>query len=154
MIDMNEGYTRYIQEQNKDIKTNQIREDFMLSLTDKQYSNLKLKAYEAGFKNPGDFIQSFIGDLTGWASNGSDERDLAYQWYQRAHGMCYFYYYFQYFLFNYDYNLISIAELLVDEDYFEGVYEEYTEQAWGKDVQSKEDCLELLKEIVDNGVEL
>ncbi len=151
---MNEGYALFIKEQNEDLKTECVREDLKLSLTNKQYSNLKLKAYQAGFKNPGDFIQSFIGDLTGWASNGSDERDLAGQWYERAHGMSDFYYYFRHFLFNYDYNLVMISELLVDEDYFEGVYEEYAEQAWGKDVQSKEDCIQLLKEIVEAGVEL
>lgn len=151
---MNEGYALFIKEQNEDLKTECVREDLKLSLTNKQYSNLKLKAYQACFKNPGDFIQSFIGDLTGWASNGSDERDLAGQWYERAHGMSDFYYYFRHFLFNYDYNLMMISELLVDEDYFEGVYDEYAEQAWGKDVQSREECLELLKEIAEADIEL
>lgn len=55
------------------MKTDRVRENFGISLTDKQYSNLKLMAFEVGCKNTGDFIQSFIGDLTGWASNGSDE---------------------------------------------------------------------------------
>lgn len=152
---MNEGYALFIKEHNEDVETNCVREDLKISLTNKQYANLKLKAYQAGFKNPGDFIQSFVGDLTGWASNGSDERDLADRWYQRAHGLCEFYYYFHYFLFNYDYmNLVMMSELLVDEDYFEAVYEEYTEEAWGKDVQSREDCIQLLKEIVETGVEL
>lgn len=151
---MNEGYALFEKEHNEDLKTECVREDLKLSLTNKQYSNLKLKAYQAGFKNPGDFIQSFIGDLTGWASNGSDERDLAGQWYERAHGMSDFYYYFRHFLFNYDYNLMMISELLVDEDYFEGVYDEYAEQAWGKDVQSREECLELLKEIAEADIEL
>lgn len=151
---MNEGYALFVKEHNEDVETNRVREDLKISLTNKQHSNLKLKAYQAGFKNPGDFIQSFIGDLTGWASNGSDERDLAGQWYERAHGMSDFYYYFRHFLFNYDYNLMMISELLVDEDYFEGVYDEYAEQAWGKDVQSREECLELLKELAEADIEL
>ncbi|UYO64381.1 hypothetical protein LNN31_08155 [Acetobacterium wieringae] len=152
---MNNLYADYMQEQKEDVKTDQVRKDIEITLTDKQYSNLKLKAYQAGFKNAGDFIQSFVSDLTGWCSNGSDERDLADQWYQRAHGMSEFYYYFHFFLFNYDYmNLVMMSELLVDEDYFEAVYEEYTEQAWGQDVQSREECLELLKELVKADVEL
>lgn len=151
---MSNIYADYMQEQREDVKTVSIRGDITISLTDKQYSNLKLKAYKAGFKTPGDFIQSFVSDLTGWCSNGSDERDLADQWYERAHGMSEFYYYFHYFLFNYDYNLVMMSELLVDEDYFEGVYEEYTEQAWGQNVQSREECLELLKELVEADVEL
>lgn len=151
---MSNIYADYMQEQREDVKTVSIRGDITISLTDKQYSSLKLKTYKAGFKTPGDFIQSFVSDLTGWCSNGSDERDLADQWYERAHGMSGFYYYFHYFLFNYDYNLVMMSELLVDEDYFEGVYEEYTEQAWGQDVQSREECLELLKELVEADVEL
>ena len=113
------------------METDRVRKDFRISLTDKQYANLKLKAYQAGFKNSEDFIQSFIGDLTGWSSNGSDERDLAYQWYQRAHGMSEFYYYFHYFLFNYDYDLVMMSELLEDDEYFSEVYNEYIMEADG-----------------------
>jgi hypothetical protein len=150
---MSSTYADYMQEQRKDVKTDCVRADISISLTDKQYSNLKLKAYQAGFKTPGDFIQSFIGDLTGWSSNGSDERDLADQWYQRAFGMSEFYYYFLYFLFDYHYERLSNL-ILEDEEYFEEVYEEYTEQAWKKDVQSREDCLKLLKEIIEYGAQL
>lgn len=152
---MNERYALFAKEQNEDVKTSCVREDLKLSLTNKQYANLKLKVYQAGFKNSGDFIQSFIGDLTGWSSNGSDERDLADQWYERAHGMSEFYYYFCYFLFNYDYmNLETMSELLVDDEYFCAVYDEYVMEAYDKDVQSKEDCIQLLKEIVEAGIEL
>lgn len=86
-----------MQDQKDDVKTDRIRDDMAISLKDEQYSNLKLKAYQAGFKNPGDFIQSFVADLTGWCSNGSDERDLAGQWYERAYGMSEFYYFFHIF---------------------------------------------------------
>lgn len=150
---MSSVYADYIQEQREDVKTDCVREDILISLTDKQYSNLKLKAYQAGFKNPGDFIQSFIGDLTGWSSNGSDECDLADHWYQRAFGMSEFYYYFLYFLFDYHYELL-INLILEDEEYFEEVYEVYTEQAWNKDFQSREECLKLLKGIIEKGVQL
>lgn len=151
---MNEGYALFVKEQNEDVETNCVREDFKLSLTNKQYSNLKLKAFQAGFKNSGDFIQSFVGDLTRWSSNGSDERYLADQWYQRAHGMSEFYFYFHYFLFNHDYDLVMMAELLEDDEYFSEVYVDYIMEAHGKDVQSKEDCIQLLKKIVEAGIEL
>lgn len=151
---MDQGFALYGQEQNKDVETDRVRKDFWISLTDKQYSNSKLMAFKAGFKNTGDFLQSFIADLTGWSSNGSDERDLADQWYQRAHGMSESYYYFQYFLFNCDYDLVMMAELMEKDEYFSEVYDDYIMEANGKDVQSKEDCIQLLKEIVETGVEL
>lgn len=48
---------------------------------------LNKKHMKPALKNSEDSIQSFIGDLTGCSSTSSDERDLAYQWYQRARGM-------------------------------------------------------------------
>ena len=65
-----------------------------------------------------------------------------------------FYYYSHYFLFKYDYNLVMMSELLENDEYFSEVYDEYIMEANGKDVQSKEDCIQLLKEIVETGVEL
>ena len=151
---MSSTYADFMQDQSDDVKTDRIRDDIAIALTDEQYSNLKLKAYKAGFKNPGDFIQSFVADLTGWCSNGSDERDLAGQWYERAYGMSEFYYFFHYFLYNYDYDLESMSEMLENDEYFNEVYDEYLEEAYGKDVQSKEECVQLLKEIVECGIEL
>lgn len=151
---MDKGYALYVQEQNKDVETNRVRKEFRISLTDKQYSNSKLMAFKAGFKNTGDFLQSFIADLTGWSSNGSDERDLAGQWYERVFGMSEFNYYFNYFLFNYDYDLDSMSEMLENDEYLSEVYDEYLEEANGKEVQSKEDCIQLLNEIIKCGIEL
>ncbi|WP_041670707.1 hypothetical protein [Acetobacterium woodii] len=151
---MNEGYALFIKEQNEDLKTDRIREDIKLSLTDKQYSNLKLKAYQAGFENAGDFIQSFVSDLTGWCSNGSDERDLAGQWYERAHGMSKFHCYFRYYLFNHDFHFGEMLEMIEDQDYFDEIYEEYKADAWGLEAQSKTDCIELLKKLVDPETEI
>lgn len=141
-----------IKEQNEDLKTNKIREDLQISLTDKEFSNLKLMAYKSGFKSAGGLLSSFVGDLTGWHSNGSDERDLASQWYDRAFGM--WINYFRYHLFNYDYDLDSIKDMLDDTNYFDEVYEEYSSENRGKHLESKEACLKLLKEIADNGKEL
>lgn len=139
---------------NKDIKSDNIREDIKINLTDKEYSNLKLLAYKAGFESAGKFLSSFVGDLTGWHSNGSDERDIADQWYQRAFGMSEYYSNFRYHLFNYDYCLDDIQEMIEDQDFFNQVYDEYLGECYAKENQSKEECLEVLKEIIIKGVEL
>lgn len=141
-----------VKEQNEDLKTNKVREDLQVNLTDKEYSNLKLRAYKAGFKSAGELLSSFVGDLTGWHTNGSDEKDLADQWFERAFGM--WRGYFRYHLFNYDYDLDAMQDMLNDTDYFEEVYKEYKSENQEKDLQSKEECLKLLKEIIKEGNEL
>lgn len=151
---MTNYYEQFTQEQREDFKTGKVRDDIKVSLTDKQYINLKLKAYKVGFENVGDFIQSFVSDLTGWQSNGSDERDCASAWYLRAHGDLTAQHYFQYFLYNHDFDLDEMQELLNDQDLFDETYDEYKEEAWGVEIQSKEQCLELLKNIIKTGSEL
>lgn len=44
--------------------------------------------------------------------------------------------------------------MLENDEYFNEVYDEYLEEAYGKDVQCKEECIQLLKEIVECGIEL
>jgi hypothetical protein len=141
-----------VKEQNEDLETDKVREDLQVNLTDKEYTNLKLMAYKAGFDSPGKLLSSFVGDLTGWHSNGSDERALADQWYERAFGMCTNY--FRHHLFNFDYSLDSMQDMLDDTDFFEEVYEEYSDENYRKDLESKEDCLKLLEEIIKEGKEL
>lgn len=63
---VNEYWTQKVNEQNEDLKSMRIRDDFKLSLTDKAYIYLKALAYKAGFNSPGELLSSFIGDLTGW----------------------------------------------------------------------------------------
>lgn len=151
---MNDYYAQHVKEQNEDLKTMALREDFKINLTDKEDANLKLMAYKAGFDTPGEFLASFVGDLTGWHSNGSDERDLAGQWYERAFGMSNEYSNFRYFLYNFDYDLEAMAEMIEDDDYFDEVYQEYLEENSHMTNQKKEECLETLKEILEGGKEL
>lgn len=141
-----------VKQQNEDLKTDKVREDLKVTLTNKEYINLKLMAFKAGFKNEGDLLASFVGDLTGWQSNGSDERYLAAQWYDRAFGM--WMGYFRHHLFNYDYDLDRMQDMIDDNDFFDQVYEEYKSESYGKELESKEDCMKLLKDIIDGGKEL
>lgn len=142
-----------LEERDEDYKTNKVREDLSVKVTDKQYHDLKLLAYKAGFASAGTLLSSFVGDLTSWHSNGSDERHLADEWYERAfHEWTR---YFRYHLFEYNYGLGTISEMLDDADYFDDIYEEYEDAKYGsQDIESKEDCLKLLKEIVKDGKKL
>ena len=57
-----------------------------LQLTDKQYEALLHYTFKAGLKRPEELLESFIGDLSGWHRNGSDEEEKAGEWFQRAYG--------------------------------------------------------------------
>lgn len=151
---MNEYYAKRTQEQNEDSKTRRIRENIKINLTDKEYNNLNLMAYKAGFKSAGELLSSFVGDLTGWHSNGSDEREKANDWYERAFGMYEYYSNFRYHLFNYDYCLDDMQDMIEDADFFEAVYKEYIGEKYAKNNQNKEECLEVLEEIIKEGVGL
>ena len=142
-------------EQKEDLETDKIREDIKLMLTDKQYNVIKLLAYKANFNDAGEFLASFVGDLTEWHSNGSDERDYADQWYRRAYGYVDYYSYFRYHLFNYDYCIDDMKKMLENEDYFEEVYEEYKNESCSQQkLESKDDCKKLLKELIEADKEL
>ncbi|OEH86077.1 hypothetical protein BHU72_14605 [Desulfuribacillus stibiiarsenatis] len=144
----------YAQKQREDLNTKANREDIKISLTDKEYSNLKLMAYKAGFRDAGELISSFVGDLTGWQSNGSDERDKANEWYERAFGTSEYHSNIRHYLYDNDYSLDDMNDLLEDEDYFEEIYQAYISENSRMNNESKEQCLQTLKDIVSKGVEL
>jgi hypothetical protein len=139
-----------VKKQNEDLKTDRVRDDLQISLTDKEYEGLKSLAYKAGFKNAGELLSSFVGDLTGWgSSNGSDERDCAERYYKRA-----FYLWEKYFIYHLyicKYDLADMKNMLDKSDFFEEVYEAYQEENVGEHIESKEECLKLLKEIIQEG---
>lgn len=152
---MSEYWAKIVSEKNEDLKSNRSRDDIKISLTDKAYSNLKLLSYNAGFESAGELLSSFIGDLTGWGyTNGSDERDYADRWYERAFGSSEYYSNFRYYLFNNGFSLEDMADLLDDEDIFEDAYQSYIDENEGKTNQSKDDCLALVKKILEKGEEL
>ncbi|HVJ49387.1 hypothetical protein [Desulfitobacterium sp.] len=152
---MNDYYAKRVNEQNEDLKSIRVRDDLKINLTNKAFISLKSLAYKAGFESAEELLSSFIGDLTGWGyTNGSDERDYADRWYERAFGSSDYYTNFRYYLFNNGLSLEDMADMLDDEDYFEDVYQSYIDENEGKTNQSKDDCLALVKKILEKGEEL
>lgn len=139
-------YARRVQEQNEDFKTKGDK-GVNVEMTDKQYSILTLHALKVGFKSAAELLASFTSDLTCYHSNGSDERDLADQWFDRAFGIWEeTRYFFRYYLYN---NEIEAEDFDLEDDidYFEEVYNEYLEEEDNKDHESKEECLAIIKEL-------
>ena len=149
-----EIWNQRAQEQKEDLKTKSIREDINLSLSDKEYSILKLRAYKAGFKDVSQLLVSFVGDLTGCFTNGSDEESKADEWYERAFGMSGYYSNFRYHLFNNDFSLEDMKDMIEDEDWFEDTYQDYLAENSHMTNETKDICLATLKEIVEKGEEL
>lgn len=143
-------FAERMQEQREDLATKKALE-FKLELTDKQSANLELKALKAGFRSGAELLESFIGDLTGWSTNGSDEERMADEWYERAFGMSTeFYAFFRYHCYNYEYHVDDLIESLEDEDFFDELYEEYVnENSWNRSItlQSKEECRKVIEEL-------
>ena len=50
--------------------------DISPKLTDEQYHALLYYTFKAGFKHPAQLLEAFVGDLSGWHRNGSDEEEL------------------------------------------------------------------------------
>lgn len=59
--------------------------DISPKLTDEQYHALLHYTFKAGFKHPVQLLEAFVGDLSGWHRNGSDEEELAGEWFSRAY---------------------------------------------------------------------
>lgn len=143
-------FAERMQEQREDLATKKALE-FKLELTNKQAANLELRALKAGFHSGAELLESFIGDLTGWSTNGSDEERMADEWYERAFGMSTeFYAFFRYHCYNYEYHIDDLIESLEDEDLFDEFYQEYVdENSWNKSLtlQSKEECRKVIEEM-------
>lgn len=149
-------YLDYITDVNEDLKTETVI-NLKLKLTCNQIQNLEFKALEAGFKSSSDLIEAFIGDLTGWGiTNGSDERHHADQWYDRAFGIWTVEnYYFRTYLFlnNHRYSIEDMVNSIKGTDFFDDMYEEYLTEGTGQQCESKEDCLKVLREVVNRKTE-
>ena len=149
---MSDAYLGHLEEVNKDLKTMGER-SLTIKLTEKQASNLELMALSVGLNSSEDLVSYFIGDLTNWGhTNGSDERMLANDWFERAWGVWKdTRYYFKYHLYNYDLleDTEELRALLENEKYFEEVYDRYKGEGEGKELDSKENCLKLLRELLE-----
>lgn len=149
-----ETWSEKVDKMNIDINSNAIRNDLDISLTDKELINLKLMAYKAGLSGAGQLISAFVGDLTGWHPSGSDEREIAQNWYGRTFGTSDFYSFFKFHLYDYDYSLEDMKDMLVDPEFFNNVYEDYKAESTNKKPQSHDECRQELKNIIEKGIEL
>jgi hypothetical protein len=141
---LDNNYEVRVKEENEDYNTKELR-DIRLSLTDKQVNNLEVLAYEAGHNNVEELLESLVGDLTQWQSNGSDERELAINWYGRAFGASInTTYHFREFLNG---RLIYAEDLVSSEEELNKAYNQYLQISEDKDHYTKEECLEIAKEI-------
>lgn len=137
-------YATRVKEENEDFKTRGDK-GINLKITDKQYSELTLCALKVGFKTPAELLESFTADLTKWCSNGSDERMIAEQWFDRAFGIWEeTRFFFRYYLYN---NEIEAEDFEDDEEYFEEIYNDYLEEEDHKEHDSKEECIAIIKEL-------
>ena len=142
---MRDFYAERVKEENEDLETKGDK-GVNVEMTDKEFDQINLLALKVGFKSAGQLLESFVGDLTEWHSNGSDERHMANDWFDRAFGIWKeTRYFFRYHLYN---NEIEAEDFEDDEDYFEEVYNEYLEEADNKDHESKEQCIAIIKEII------
>lgn len=151
---MSEEWKEWAQKVNEDVKTDKIREDIKVNLTDNEYEDIKKYAYKAGFETVGKLLSSFVGDLTGWHSNGSDERDYADRWYERAFGSCEWHSYLRYFLYEEGYSLDDMGELLNDQEYLDQVYEDYKDFSEKKEMESLEETRRIIEKIIKIGQNL
>lgn len=143
-------YAKKVKESNEDVKTLGAY-SIKVDLTEKQYKELTSMALSVGFDNAAELLSSLTGDLTCWHDNGSDERRMAEEWFDRAFGIwSETKYFFKYFLHEFDYDIKehfghyeNEEDLLEDID---GYYEEYVENAFGKECESKEECIKIIKE--------
>lgn len=141
---MGNRWAEMVKQQNEDLKAKSDK-GVKVEMTDKELSSMTMLALKVGLKNVGQLLEMFVGDLTGCHTNGSDESDLADQWFDRAVGIWEeTHSYFRYYLYNYNIDIDYSAE---DEDYFDEVYEEYLEDEPNKEHDNKEECLSIVKEL-------
>jgi hypothetical protein len=144
-----------------------------LQLTDKQYKALLHYTFKAGLKRPEELLESFIGDLSGWHRNGSDEEEKADEWFQRAYGGFGGSSSFLFYLYSNRSSVSELEDIAVtfdhdpeevydedpEEDYRETYgeiypfdwYEEYLRDVRHEfDADSREDCIKLIRYLLQN----
>lgn len=60
-------------------------------------------------------------------------------------------YHFRFYLYNYDYNMEHLNDMLSDQGQFEEDYQNYIDESEGMITESWERCLEIAKEIYREG---
>mgnify|MGYP000587472425 CR=1 FL=1 len=103
--------------------------DISPKLTDEQYHALLYYTFKAGFKHPAQLLEAFVGDLSGWHRNGSDEEELAGEWFSRAYSGMGGSDSFLYYLYDHQVDIDELERIAVTFDHDpEEVYDEDPEE--------------------------
>ena len=103
--------------------------DISPKLTDEQYHALLYYTFKAGFKPPAQLLEAFVGDLSGWHRNGSDEEELAGEWFSRAYSGMGGSDSFLYYLYDHETDINELEHIAVTFDHDpEEVYDEDPEE--------------------------
>lgn len=149
----NDVRNHMVQIMNEDFETFKNR-GIKFELSDFQLNVLKMKAYSAGVEDIGSFITAMIGDLTSCHSNGSDEREMMDNWYERCFGNHHYYAYFKFFLYENKVILGEMIRMIKDKEIFDMYYQSYCEENGGMNLENREECEKVVCDIVDKGEEL
>ena len=113
--------------------------DISPKLTDEQYHALLHYTFKAGFKHPVQLLEAFVGDLSGWHRNGSDEEELAGEWFSRAYSGMGGSDSFLYYLYDHETDINELEHIAVTFDHDpEEVYDEDPEEDYCMEWTQKE----------------
>lgn len=124
--------------------------EITVDMTRKQEANLRLLAYEVGYDNPADLLNDMIRDLTGWGGN-TGYTDGMDRWYEKTYKDRRLRNYFRRYLYENNYNMASLNEMIEDQKWFDIAYQGYLDDSGNMLTDSRERCLELVKEIYEAG---
>lgn len=139
----------WLTEQAQDLQTKG-KHAVIAEMTEKQAVNLNLLAYKAGYSSPKEMLETMIGDLTGWGETSPCQESMR-KWYEDAHQKTLETYYFRFYLYNYDYNMEHLNDMLTDMGQFEEDYQNYLDESDGMITEPWERCLEVAREIYKEG---
>lgn len=141
----------WLTEQANDLRTKG-EHAVIAEMTEKQSVNLNLLAYKAGYSNPKEMLETMIGDLTGWGETSPCPESMR-KWYEEAHQKTLETYYFRFYLYNYDYTVEHLHEMLADMNIFTTEYQGYCDICADEEREEEpwERCLEVTKEICEVG---
>ena len=132
--------------------------------------------FKAGFKHPAQLLEAFVGDLSGWHRNGSDEEELAGEWFSRAYSGMGGSDAFLYYLYDHQVDIDELERIAVTFDHDpEEVYDEDPEEDYREtygdiypydwyedylmdvrdeiDADQRETCVKLIRYLLENQVD-
>lgn len=123
--------------------------EITVDMTQKQDRNLRLLAYEVGYENPEDLLSDMIRDLTGWGEN-TGYTDGMDRWCEKTYKNQRLQNYFRHYLYE-NCDMDRLNEMIQTPEEFEVEYQWYLKESRNSLTDSRERCLELVKEIYEAG---